>query len=234
MIIIGSVSGCIINFEDLLKITADLAVILGGLFALYQYCKQKKLNRIRDAIDIAKYFATDIVDMAGFICAMFHGDSCIHGIIEKHLEDIKNAKYFTRQKYFDMFTDEERKMYDDFLKTKIDIGGGKHVHLGRMIQDVTNELEHCSIRFNSGLADDKAVYQSMHQVIFELFPCIYPYISRINENTTDQYYTNLCELYLRWNKIREKSIKKETKEQRKLQRYTERHSRKGAVRTPKI
>ncbi len=234
MIIIGSVSGYKINFEDLLSIVADLAVILGGIFALYQYCKQKKLNRISDAIDIAKYFATDLVDVSGYICALFHGDNCIHGIIEKHLEDIKNAKYFTKQKYFNMFTEEERKKYDDFLKTKISRGGDKYVYLGRMIQDVANELEHCSIRFNSGLADDKAVYQSMHQVIFELFPYMYPFISRINENTTDQYYTNLCELYLRWNKIREKSIRKETREQRKLQRYTERHSRKGAVRTPKI
>lgn len=234
MVIISSVYGCKINFEDALTIAADLAVILGGIFALYQYCKQKKLNRISDAIDIAKYFATDLVDMSGFICALFHGNSCIHDIIEKHLEDIKNAKYFTRQKYFDMFTEDERKMYDDFLKMQIHIGGERHVHLGKMIQDIANELEHCSIRFNSGLADDKAVYQSMHQVIFELFPYMYPYICRINENAADQYYTNLCELYIRWNGIREESIRKESKEQRKLQRYTERHSRKGAIKTPKI
>lgn len=155
-------------------------------------------------------------------------------MIKKHENEIRNARCFNTKEYQSIFSKEEQKKYQDFILQRIPIEEKKEISLSDMLQDVINELEHCSISFNSGLADDRAVYQSMHQVIFKLFPCVYPWIGFINNNGVDLYYTNLCELYVRWNQIRKKALRKELKANRKLARVEQNYRNSGKVKTPKI
>ena len=216
------------------QILANICVILGAIFAVYQYIKQKKLVRISNAIDLAKYFATDIIDRACLVYAVFCDNEEIMDIIAKHSKKIEQAQYFNKEEYESIFTEEERKKYDQFIRENIHISKDKAVPLSDIMQDTINELEHCCISFNTGLAEEKAVYQSMHQVIFNLFPCVYPWIGSINKNNVDLFYTNLCELYVRWSKIRKKSLKREEKIKRKLEKMEKNRSKIGTVRSPKI
>lgn len=222
------------NIYELSTIFANIIVMGGGIFAVYQYRKQKKLTRISNAIDIAKYFSTNIVDKACLVYTIFCGCSEIMDIINKHETEIKNAKYFNQNEYNTIFEEKERRLYKVFLMSSVKIDENNQIVVSEILQDVINQLEHCSISFNSGLAEDTAVYQSMHQVIFQLFPCVYPWIGDINKSSVDLYYTNLCELYVRWNKIREKAIYKENKAMKKLENYRKKQENTGRVMTPKI
>lgn len=191
-----------------MQIVANVFVVIGAIFAVYQYIKQKKLTRVSNAIDLAKYFATNIVDRACLVYSVFCDNKEILSIILEHSQEIRCARDFNKKEYEKIFTEEERKKYSEFIKKRIKISGDRTIAISDIMQDAINELEHCCINFNVGLAEDKAVYQSMHQVIFNLFPCVYPWISSINESSVDLFYTNLCELFVRWNQIREKSLRK--------------------------
>lgn len=216
------------------QIISSVFVITGAVFAVIQYKKQRKLTRISNAIDLAKYFATDIIDRACLVYAVFRDDKEIMAIIDKHLEEIQDAKYINSNEYEQIFSQEEREKYDKFLDKKIKISEDKVIELSDILQDTINELEHCSISFNTGLAEEKAVYQSMHQVILNLFPCAYPWIGSINQNGVDLYYTNLSELYARWTQIRKKALKKEAKASKKLEKYRKNYNNSGKIKSPKV
>lgn len=225
---------CIERINLVVQIVANIFVVLGALFAIFQYRKQKKLTKIKNAIELAKYFANKIIDRASLVYSIFRDDKEIMEIIDRHIEEIQNAEYFNINEYMQIFNQEERDKYSEFLNTPIRISDNKFICLCDVLQDVINELEHCSINFNTGIADDKAVYQSMHQVILNLFPCAYPWIGSINESGVDLYYTNLCELYTRWNEIRKKSLRKEEKARKRLEKCKNNYSSCGKVKKPKV
>ena len=222
------------TLDMIVAIIANAFVIFGAIFAIYQYIKQKKLTKISNAIDLAKYFATDIIDRACLVYSVFRDNPEMMRIIDSHMDQIKNAKYFNAKEYESIFSEKDRNTYKQFLGGEIKLSNGKSIALSQILQDVINELEHCCISFNTGLAEEKAVYQSMHQVILHLFPCAYPWIGSININGVDLYYTNLCELYRRWNKIREKSLKKEAKAAKRLERYQQIWNNSGKLKMPKV
>ena len=228
------IEGVMEDISTVVQIIANLFVIFGAIFAIYQYRKQKKLTRISNAINLAKYFASKIMDRACFVYAMFRENDEIMSIIQRHEGEIKNACYFNTEEYESIFSEEERQKYKEFISSEINISGGRTISISAVLQEAINELEHCCINFNTGIAEEKAVYQSMHQVILNLFPCAYPWIGSLNQNGVDLYYTNLCELYQRWNQIREKALKREAKANRKLKKYQQNCSKIGRVKSPKI
>ena len=52
--------------------------------------------------------------------------------------------------------------------------------------------------FNSGVADEETVYQSLHQSFLAMVKILYFSIASKNESGKDKYFTNIIELYNNW------------------------------------
>lgn len=78
----------------------------------------------------------------------------------------------------------------------------------KKLNGVLNKLEFFAMSFISGIADERVVYQSLHQSFFTTIGFFYPRICSINsKGGKDKFYTNIIELYNIWKK-REKEQEK--------------------------
>lgn len=69
-----------------------------------------------------------------------------------------------------------------------------------------NRLEWMSMHFNTGLADEDIVYQSLHQLYLHTVALLYYRIAEKNSaELTEKYYVNVIQLYVEWmQKVEEK------------------------------
>lgn len=70
--------------------------------------------------------------------------------------------------------------------------------LSDTIMALANGMEYFSINFNSGIADDDTVYQSLHGVFFRCVYMVYLFAFRNNVKESDRTFSNMSSLYLRW------------------------------------
>lgn len=68
------------------------------------------------------------------------------------------------------------------------------------IEDTLNLLEYFCMNFNSGIADESVVYQSLHQSFLAVIKMLYYFIATQNKTGKDKYYTNIIKLYNKWSK----------------------------------
>ena len=66
------------------------------------------------------------------------------------------------------------------------------------LNDTLNTLEYICMYFNSGVADEETIYQSLHQSFISMVQVLYFKISFRNYNGKDKYYTNIIDLYEKW------------------------------------
>ncbi len=81
-----------------------------------------------------------------------------------------------------------------------------------------NEMEHFCMCCRYGLADEKVLYQSLHQTFFSFVWSMYYEISRLNDSSEDRYFTNIIYLYGVWKKRFDKARKKAENRRRKRER----------------
>lgn len=75
-----------------------------------------------------------------------------------------------------------------------------------VLTKILNQLEYFSMYFNTGVADESVVYQSLHQSFMYTIKVLYFDISIRNNVGKDKYYTNIIQLYNSWS---EKYMEKE-------------------------
>lgn len=78
--------------------------------------------------------------------------------------------------------------------------------------NLANKLEYFSICFNSGIADEDMVYQSLHKAFFQCVHMLYIFVFYDNVLECDRLFSNVSALYLNWYKRYEDLIEKENKE----------------------
>ena len=66
------------------------------------------------------------------------------------------------------------------------------------LQDTLNTLEYFCMYFNSGVADEETVYQSLHQSFLAMVKILYFSIASKNESGKDKYFPNIIEWYNSW------------------------------------
>ena len=66
------------------------------------------------------------------------------------------------------------------------------------ISSLLNTLEWFSMNCRYGLADEKVLYQSLHQTFLSTVWMMYYYISMNNAANVDKYYTNIIWLFTEW------------------------------------
>ncbi|WML35329.1 DUF4760 domain-containing protein [Clostridium sp. OS1-26] len=90
------------------------------------------------------------------------------------------------------------------------------VQLNAIINDVLNQLEYFCMNFNSGIADEGTVYQSLHQTFFKIVRLLYFKIAELNISGKDKYYTNIIKLHNIWSKRYLSQTEKEMTLKRKI------------------
>lgn len=77
---------------------------------------------------------------------------------------------------------------------------------------LANKLEYFSICFNSGIADEDTVYQSLHEAYFQCVHMLYIFVFYNNVLECDRLFSNVSALYINWHKRYEDLTEKENKE----------------------
>lgn len=75
-----------------------------------------------------------------------------------------------------------------------------HIQFETAIADALNLLEYLCMNFNTNIADEEVIYQSLHQTFFSTINLLYYRIANINLTGKDKYYTNIIKLYNKWTK----------------------------------
>lgn len=78
-----------------------------------------------------------------------------------------------------------------------------------LLNSTLNQLESFSMYFTSGVADDKVVFDSLHQIFIRFIRSQYVKIAKNNVNNTDKYYTHCISLYNEWSCKREQDSEEE-------------------------
>lgn len=82
----------------------------------------------------------------------------------------------------------------------------------KVVDHLLNSLEYFAMYFNTGVADERVVYQSLHQTYLKVVRAMYFEIARRNDNPKDMYYTNIINLYVKWSE-RDKKMKEKIQKQ---------------------
>ncbi len=117
---------------------------------------------------------------------------CFCDINQENICDLR-LRY---KEYLDTFNDNE-----EMLRKHSEIFRRQLLYkVWTMISDVCNGLEYFAMYFNSNLAEDEVVYDSLHQTYTDFVRMLYPFIARHNTRGefARKYYTNTSELYEKW------------------------------------
>ena len=80
----------------------------------------------------------------------------------------------------------------------------------QQLQNILNDMEYFSMNFIYGTADEKVVYQSLHNAFIYVVEMLYVNICMNNEGPAEQkLYTNLISLYKMWKERSQEQIEKE-------------------------
>ena len=93
--------------------------------------------------------------------------------------------------------------------------------VGHLATDISNLLEYYCICFNTNIADDETVYQSLHDVFFITVHMVYIFSFYGNINEHNRKFYNIMVLYKKWKKISDEKQEAEEENIRKLQVETE-------------
>lgn len=212
---------------EILNIVESVAVIFGMFFAIYQYSNSKKKGMIVQAAEFAKKFKNDLISPISLILIKVKQNDEFNAYLDTIREKVLKAKNYDFKELLDI-TNNDTKQFEKFYSEKLIKTSKKSditiLTIESCITDILNNLEYCSIYFNSKMAQDDTVYQSLHQVLFKFLPVAYYGITIHNENQHDKYYTNTIDMYKRWlsklnkaQKVEEKCEKKSEKKRKKLQ-----------------
>lgn len=81
-----------------------------------------------------------------------------------------------------------------------------------IIMELSNGLEYFSINFNSGIADEDTVYQSLHGVFFGCVYMTYLFAFKNNEKESDRLFSNTSFLYNKWKQKHDQLARDEEEE----------------------
>lgn len=95
--------------------------------------------------------------------------------------------------------------------------------------ELQNLLEWFSMNFTRKLADEKIVYQSLHQTFLANVHFLYFTISKNNKTNSDKYFTNIILLFNAWENRLKKEKKKEDQAEMKIYKKTSKVKNLGAT-----
>lgn len=185
----------------------------GAITTTYEKIGVKKLLEREDAVLLSRFDLSELIDVYGDnIVAEY--DECMNKI---SMDIIAPFIIFSPEigKAFGDPVDKDPKVLD--MQAKL--------FVSRLVTDSLNKLECFCMFFNYKIADEEVIYQSVHQVFLNTIKSLYINIAKINKTSSDKYYTNIIELFNKWEardretKALEKTLEKETLEKKNALSY---------------
>lgn len=193
--------------EFLLNVIVAIVTFLSVLIIYLDYRSRKRKERAEKSIEIAKVFATKIIDpvsqLYGFF-ETFNIDTIIKKIDFIELED------FDFEELTSLYSSKDIDSY----KKVLDTNDSEHKYR-RLICDTLNNLEYMCMYISTNVANEKCIYNSLHQQFLKAISLLYFEISLINTDHKDKYYTNIIHVYNLWKNKYIKAIKRENKFKKK-------------------
>lgn len=190
--------------RDLILNIIALAVASFSVIAFYiDYRSRKSKERAEKSISIAESFAIDIIEPISIIFAFFE---------KFEIDKITRKTYFLQLEDFDIeelktiYSEEDIEKYKKMMDTN-----DTEYKIRSIICNTLNKLEYMCMYIVTNVADEKCIYNSLHQQFLKAISLLYFEISFTNTDNKDKYYTNIIHVYNLWKK---KYIKVSKKEER--------------------
>lgn len=218
------------NNEFILSIVVAIVTFVSVVVVYIDYRNRKNKERAEKSIEIAKDFALNIVEPLSIIHTFYK---------EYNIDKILNKVHFLKLEDFDieeltnLYSEHDINEYLDIIE-KNKIYNDKNIK--NIIGNVLNALEYHCMYISSEIADDKYIYNSLHQQFLKSIALLYIEISLINIDDKDKYYTNIIHVYNLWKDKYIESMKKELKILKKQKKLNEKQKKlkKKLLPSPKI
>lgn len=200
-----------------------VTTVLSVRYAIKAYQHQKERTRKEAACNLAKVYAEEILDKCVVVTMILDKSKILEFVKENF--PMSNIKNFTMDEVLDFVTKKRmdfktlhKKMYTfdaDGILSAIEAGEVPSLsdkplslvskskealdsYVKDTISSLLNTLEWFSMNCHYGLADEKILYQSLHQTFLSTVWMLYYYISMNNVANVDKYYTNIIWLFTVW------------------------------------
>lgn len=215
-----------------------LAIMTAGcglIWALYQHNKNKKIRQQERASEIADDFADNLMERFALICDTLMDNPDIEKMVKtivqskqlKQFTNVEIVKILKNKKCFEQYSnivhsEDTQKKYQKLLDEKYNEHEQQNFesHFPCMLENTLNHLEAKCINISSEAAGSQFIYNSLHQSFLYVVELLSIYISSINLNNVDKYFTNIISVYNMWNKQKERDIKQLNKTQNKIDYLT--------------
>lgn len=224
------------------QIIGGIFIVSGLVVSVLQYTAtyvdklvlNEKEKKIR-AAEMANEFQAEIIPLSITISAAY----AKAGLNNKLLPKIAGGKLemFDRDEVLCIVTEQEREnafsqlcagylldhcegknivKNEDGTRVKVKFDQFEMTHAGETMDatliNLANKLEYFSICFNSGIADEDTVYQSLQEAYFQCVHMLYIFVFYDNISECDRLFSNVSTLYLNWHKRYEELSEKENRE----------------------
>lgn len=191
---------------ELAKYYAD-QILPQASFILKVFKYEKLDDFFKKLFDINSMHSFDTKELDGFL------KSTDHSLISARIKAIKPESILAAQKECLRTEFEMLKLYEQVISAQAAAAKAEDTQrrqIGNifLIKDLTNkiceflnDLEWFSMNFVCNLADDSIVYDSLHQTFLSNVAVLYYFISSLNINSCNKYYTNIIELFKKWKKM---------------------------------
>lgn len=204
------------NRELIINIGMFIATFISVMFIYWDYRSRKSKERAEHSILLAKDFSNIMVYRLSLLCTIFEKKDDVNKILTK--VKFTNFTDFDNTELQSLYSKEDIKSIITFIETSaIDTGKDKKaIMLRPFIMETLNSLEYMCMYISTNIADEKYIYNSLHQMFLQSIQTLYICISTLNTDDKDKYYTNIIHVYNLWKERYLKFCKKEEKMRRKL------------------
>lgn len=201
------------------SVVTALVTVTAALYAMYQYLSVRKVQRQEKSAEIMRTYASYLTHHVGLIYLIFQDSEEVSAIISKI--DRKEPLRFTRDelskfpvtladsdKYYDFIFRSQLKdletpqghKYTDHLPADVVANLPEQHNLAMYILSTLNQLECICMEIESGAADTRYLYGSLHQTFMPFVHSAAMLIQRLNTKAVDaeNYYPYVSRLYRRW------------------------------------
>ena len=196
-----------------LAVIVAIITLLSTIGVYWDYRHRKNKERAEKSIHIAEEFAKNVITPISILDAFFEKleiDKIINKIDFLQLEDFDNEEL---KNIYD------QKDIDSYIK--IMNTGDPEGKIRTLICNTLNRLEYLCMYISTNVANEKYIYNSLHQQFLSAIALLYFEISMPNIDDKDKYYTNIIHVYNLWkNKYIKATTKQDKfkKKQRKLKK----------------
>lgn len=219
-----------ITLENWLTALSIIGLIIGAIWAIYQFDKTINRKQQEKSSEIAKDFANNFVERFSIISKVLLKNEEIKAMLSKISNE--NLKSFTNMEILDIVKDKNcfnkysqiinskktqiryKTLLNKFYNKKEQEKFNSYFPL--LVENTLNQLEAACINISSNAAGSEYIYNSLHQSFLHFVEILSVKISTNNRNNVDKYYTHIIQVYNMWNNQKTKDIEKFNKTQKKI------------------